>query len=213
MKRFYRILPCLLLLFSLLLCACADAGFLTEETFLTRFNALDEAYQLKPDDALAKEEDDFIGRSYFLAPKGDEAYLLTLQIDKETAELTSCSLLYARLEDEESASLFTALISRAAQAFTGHSAQECEQALKEAGILGAETAEANSGQALEWNGFRFKQEAISLGQKMTIETIKKDQTRTSDTAAQEKTDAADPAKAEKPASEEPAETGTASPSA
>lgn len=171
MKRIGKVLPCFLLVFSLLLCACTEAEFLTEETFLSRFNALDESQQLKAEAALAKEEADFIGRSYFLAPKGDESYLLTLQIDKETAELNSCSLLYARLADEESASHFTALVSRVAQAFTGHSAQACENALKEAGILGAEKEGEENGAALEWNGFCIKKKPISLGQKMTIETI------------------------------------------
>lgn len=171
MKRIGKVLPCFLLVFSLLLCACTQAEFLTEETFLARFNALDESQRLKADAALAKEEADFIGRSYFLAPRGDETYLLTLQIDKETAELNACSLLYARLEDEENASHFTALVSRTAQAFTGHSAQDCENALKKAGILGAEKADGKNGQTLEWNGFRIKKEPISLGQKMTIETI------------------------------------------
>lgn len=171
MKRLIQVLPCFLLAFSLLLCGCTDANFLTEETFLTRFNALDETQQLNATDALAKEEEDFIGRSYFLAPKGEETCLLTLQIDKETAELKACSLLYARLEDEESVSHFTTLVSRTAQAFTGHSAQECEQALKKTGILGAETETAEQSQTLEWNGFRIKKERISLGQKMTIETI------------------------------------------
>lgn len=184
MKRFFTILPCFFLLCSLLLCGCTKADFLTEETFLTRFNASGEAPQLKAEDALAKEEEAFIGRSFFLTPKGDETYLLTLQIDKETAELRACSLLYARLEDEESASYFTALVSRTAQAFTGHSAQECEQALKEAGILGAEKADGQNNQSLEWNGFRFQRETVSLGQKMTIETIRKDSPSLQESGAQ-----------------------------
>ena len=95
MKRFFKMTPCLLILMSLLLCACTDAEFLTEETFLNRFNALDETQQLNARDALAKEEDTFIGHSYFLSPKGDETYMLCLQIDKESAELKACSLLYA----------------------------------------------------------------------------------------------------------------------
>lgn len=175
MKRFFMIAPCLLILLSLLFCACTDAEFLTEETFLNRFNALDETQQLKAEDALAKEEDAFIGHSYFLSHKGDETYLLNLYIDKETAELKSCSLLYARLDDEESDAYFAALVSRTAQAFTGYSAPDCEDALKKAGIIGAAKADPDDIQTLEWNGFRIKKETISLGQKMTIETLQKEQ--------------------------------------
>lgn len=175
MKRFFMIAPCLFILLSLLFCACTDAEFLTEETFLNRFNALDETQQLKAEDALAKEEDAFIGHSYFLSPKGDETYLLNLYIDKETAKLKSCSLLYARLDDEESDAYFAALVSRTAQAFTGYSAPDCEDALKKAGIIGAAKADPDDIQTLEWNGFRIKKETISLGQKMTIETLQKEQ--------------------------------------
>lgn len=211
MKRFFKMTPCLLILMSLLLCACTDAEFLTEETFLNRFNALDETQQLNARDALAKEEDTFIGHSYFLSPKGDETYMLCLQIDKESAELKACSLLYARMGDEESDTFFSALASRTAQAFTGQSAQACDGALKKAGVLGAARDEANAaGESLEWNGFRISKEKISLGYRMTIETIKKDQSRAADTAAQEEAGDADPEKAETPASEAPAETGASS---
>lgn len=189
MKRFFIILPCFLLLLSLLLCACTDANFLTEETFLNRFNALDETQQLKPTDALAKEEDTFIGHSYFLSPKGDETYLLCLQIDRESSELKACSLLYARLEDEESDTFFASLASRIAQAFTGHSAQACEGALKKAGILGAAKAGEDESQPLEWNGFRIWKEKISLGYKMTIETVGKEKAPTSETDAAEQAEA------------------------
>lgn len=159
MKRFFKMTPCLLILMSLLLCACTDAEFLTEETFLNRFNALDETQQLNARDALAKEEDTFIGHSYFLSPKGDETYMLCLQIDKESAELKACSLLYARMGDEESDTFFAALASRTAQAFTGQSAQACDGALKKAGVLGAARDEANAaGESLEWNGFRISKE-------------------------------------------------------
>ena len=195
MKRFFKMTPCLLILMSLLLCACTDAEFLTEETFLNRFNALDETQQLNARDALAKEEDTFIGHSYFLSPKGDETYMLCLQIDKESAELKACSLLYARMGEEESDTFVAALASRTAQAFTGQSAQACDGALKKAGVLGAARDEANAaGESLEWNGFR----------------ISKDQSRAADTAAQEEAGDADPEKAETPASEAPAETGASS---
>lgn len=213
MKRFFKMTPCLLILLSLLLCACTDAKFLTEETFLTRFNALDEAQQLNAGDALAKEEDTFIGHSYFLSPKGDETYLLCLQIDKESAELKACSLLYARMGDEESDTFFAALASRTAQAFTGQSAQACDGALKKAGVLGAAQDEAAPTEPLEWNGFRISREKISLGYRMTIETIEKEQTRASDTAAPDETGAADATTAEEPSTEAPMEPGTASPSA
>ena len=213
MKRFFRVFPCLLILLSLLLCACTDAKFLTEETFLARFNAPDETQQLNAGDALAKEEDTFIGRSYFLSPKGDETYLLCLQIDKESAELKACSLLYACMGDEESDTFFAALASRTLQAFTGQSAQACDGALKKAGVLGAAQDEVAPPEPLEWNGFRISREKISLGYCMTVETVKKDQTRAPDTAAQKETGAADSTKAEEPTTEEPRENGTASPSA
>ena len=137
--------------------------------------------------------------------------MLCLQIDKESAELKACSLLYARMGDEESDTFFAALASRTAQAFTGQSAQACDGALKKAGGLGAARDEANAaGESLEWNGFRISKEKISLGYRMTIETIKKDQSRAADTAAQEEAGDADPEKAETPASEAPAETGASS---
>lgn len=55
-----------------------------------------------------------------------------------------------------------------------------------------------------------QQGKISLGYRMTIETIKKDQSRAADTAAQEEAGDADPEKAETPSSEAPAETGASS---
>ena len=151
MKRFFKMTPCLLILMSLLLCACTDAEFLTEETFLNRFNALDETQQLNARDALAKEEDTFIGHSYFLSPKGDETYMLCLQIDKESAELKACSLLYARMGDEESDTFFAALASRTAQAFTGQSAQACDGALKKA-AFSAPREMKQTQRGNRWNG-------------------------------------------------------------
>ena len=62
--------PCLLILMSLLLCACTDAEFLTEETFLNRFNALDETQQLNARDALAKRRIPLSDTPIFYRPKG-----------------------------------------------------------------------------------------------------------------------------------------------
>ncbi len=165
MKHFFAVILCLPAL-CCLLCACSGASPLTEETFLERYNALDGAQQLQASDALAKEEEAFIGHAYFLSPTEGETYLLILSIDRETAALHACSLLYARLEAAKDDAYFAALQSRITQAFTGEDAQACEEALKQAGMLG--TAASSGTSPYEWNGFRLEQEPVALGQKFTI---------------------------------------------
>ena len=164
-KHFFAVILCLPVL-CCLLCACSSGSLLTEDTFLERYNALDGAQQLQAADALAKEEDAFLGHAYFLSPGEGETYLMTLYINRETTELQACSLLYARLEEAAESPSLAALLSRMTQAFTGEDAQVCEEALKKAGALG--TPGSGSASPYEWNGFYLEQEPVAFGWKFTV---------------------------------------------